>query len=183
VRRQARRAALAVAAAGVLLLGGAVLSAWTQPTSAAWTDSAIFKAAASSGSWSVDGCVWVDAVTNQPVTPAPACTVTVSITPYYLAGIDYSDPTTGRAARFMITFGSQATGTQVPMLTLRLNQGIIPSNWNWSTSRLTSSQVTTTGPCTTLPLVTGSKGLPWYFNAELILWEKGTASPTVCTGA
>lgn len=178
-----RRAAFAAATVCVLL-GGSALAGVTQPTSAAWTNSADFKAGASSGNWfAVDGCVWVDIVTNQPVTPAPPCKVTVTITPFYGAGIDYSDPGTGRAAQFMVTFASQATDTRVPMLTLHLNQGIIPSNWNWSTSRLTSTQVTPTGPCKTLPLVTGLKGLAWYWNAEMVLWEKGTASPTVCTGS
>lgn len=169
--------------AGVVLLGGAAPAAWLRPTSAAWADPVVVAAAASSGAWLVaDGCVWVDVTTNQPVTPAPPCTVTVAIKPYYGAGINYVDGTTGRAAQVDVTF-PQATNTRVPLLTLHLNQGIIPSDWSWSTSRLTSFQVTPTAPCTTLPLATGLKGMPWYSTAEFVLWERGTAGPLVCTGS
>ena len=175
---------MALVTLAVMLLASGTLAAVFQPTSAAWTNSAVLSATASSGTWtSADGCVWVDAVTNRPVTPAPPCTVTVTITPWYGAGIQYSDPTTGRAARVMVTFAPQATGTQVPILTLHLNQGIIPSNWNWSTSRLASTQVTPTGSCTSLPSVTGMKAFAWYSSAEFVLWEKGSGSSTVCTGS
>lgn len=181
-RARRSRAVLGLTAAlvGLVALGTAVAL-----TSSAWTNTANVRATASTGTWG-DSCVWVYVATGQPVTPAPACTISsVAITPYYGAGINYSDPTTGRAAGILVTFSPAATSTMVPVITMRLNQGIIPANWAWTTSKLASSQVTQTGTCKTLPNATGLKGLAYYSNAQFVLWEKASpgGDPTVCTGS
>lgn len=180
VRRSRAVLGLTAALVGLVALGTAVAL-----TSSAWTNTATVRATASTGTWT-DSCVWVYVATGQPVTPAPACTISnVAITPYYEAGIGYSDPTTGRAARVLVTFPRDATGTMVPVITMRLNKGIIPTNWAWTTSKLASSQVTQTGTCKTLPSATGLKGLAYYVNAQFVLWEKASpgGDPTVCTGS
>lgn len=137
MRRSARRAALAVAAAGVLLLGGAAVSAWTQPTGAAWTDSAAFTAGASSGTWSTGpgSCSLEKLPGYTGVWGNPTCTVT-----QLRVDVPWGSPGTRKTNMYAsLSFAGTVDGGQQQyfriVVTLNLAAAIgMPKDWNWSTT-------------------------------------------------
>lgn len=102
VRLRAGRTVAAVAAV-VALLGGAALAATARPTSAAWTDSAVFSAAASSGTWAMPSAIACQVVDGNGDPAQGSCVATK------VSGTEWGYPTTDYFQRTIQVTTTSAT--------------------------------------------------------------------------
>jgi hypothetical protein len=128
---------------GVLVAAGVVPAALASvgATSASWTDGAYLVSAASSGSWTagLGTCQVVSSTAPyDPVTPAPACTITsITYSPF-----NDGKPVGSRHANMYFTASASVGKNQIIKVTLNLAAAAgIPSNWNFATSGVDGSSV------------------------------------------
>jgi hypothetical protein len=145
----------------VVLLVLTLLGSTARPTSAAWTNSALFAASASSGSWASMTCE-VIMPNGQPRPGATCGSITVTMSNVQALWVDRV--VVGRRADGAVTFsqtgwstnGNQkSAGQDVVRLTLDMSAADGgPADWNHSTSAPFSwSNLAFTSQCSRMPVL------------------------------